>query len=476
MYNSNIESGGESMDVTEIGFKIKSYRERNNIKQSEMAEKLGLTISALSKIESGKQKVDASTLITFIRFSKEYEMFFEMDSSTDCNFTNTNQIITGNNRTLFERLTNFCKEYPFMVNEKFSGHEIGRYIRHQLPIEILEDAEFNTDVYKAYGSVGIGTWAKIPWIAFLDKSITNTVQKGIYITYLFKGDGSGFYLSLNQGYSFYKERYGDKAKSAIKKVAEYLKNELRTIDDQMDAGTITLDTSTNLGLAYEDAHIMGKYYDASAELQGDDFIKDFKSLMLTYKEVSGLLKGKPYEAFIESIVNYQSPEYANEIADNAFFKKIYFSSTEKMHKPDIITEVDGKKIMFEMKTYNARPRRNAMMARQSMEIANYRCEYNPEHETFLTNNGKPYVEAHHLIPIKEQERFKYYLDNSANIVVLCPLCHKAIHNGSDELREKMLRKLFYSRIEKLESKGIELTFSQLKKMYGIEDNPREETE
>jgi transcriptional regulator with XRE-family HTH domain len=183
VYNSNIESGGESMDVTEIGFKIKSYRERNNLKQSEIAEKLGLTISALSKIESGKQKVDASTLITFIRFSKEYEMFFEMDNNSNYNFTNTNQIVTGNNRTLFERLANFCKEYPFIVNEKFSGHEIGRYIRHQLPIELLEYAEFNTDVYKAYGSVGIGTWAKIPWIAFLDKSITNTVQKGIYINH-----------------------------------------------------------------------------------------------------------------------------------------------------------------------------------------------------------------------------------------------------------------------------------------------------
>lgn len=59
MYNENIESGGETMDVIEIGFKIKSYREQNNITHVDMAEQLEVTTSALSKIESGKQKVDA---------------------------------------------------------------------------------------------------------------------------------------------------------------------------------------------------------------------------------------------------------------------------------------------------------------------------------------------------------------------------------------------------------------------------------
>jgi transcriptional regulator with XRE-family HTH domain len=44
------------MDLIEIGLMIKSFRERNNIKQSELAEKLGITVSALSEIESGNEE------------------------------------------------------------------------------------------------------------------------------------------------------------------------------------------------------------------------------------------------------------------------------------------------------------------------------------------------------------------------------------------------------------------------------------
>ena len=464
------------MDVIEIGFKIKSYREQNNITQADMAEQLEVTTSALSKIESGKQKVDAVTLIAFLKISKEYDWIFDIKY----NQNNYNQVLSGDlesrNLSMFNQFMTFCRSYPHKVKETFSGNDVGGLIRHQLPMEMLERSNLDLKSYRAYGSVGIGNWAKIPWIAFLDKSITDTVQKGIYVTYFFRGDGSGIYLSLNQGYNFFQEKYGDEAKSAVKKVAEHLKTELRTIDDQMHTNEITLDSETSLGSAYEYGHILGKYYSVDDEVQDDDFITDFKSLMLTYKEVSGLLKGKSYEAFVESIINYRSFEFTNEIDDNKFFNSVYFSSRIDKQSPDFMTEIDGKKMMFEMKTYNSMPKRSPMIARQSMEIANYKCEYDPGHETFTTNNGKPFVEAHHLIPIKEQERFKFYLDNSANIVVLCPNCHKAIHHGSDDIREKMLRKLFYARIEKLESKGIELTFSQLKKMYAIDDKAREENE
>lgn len=460
-----MKAGGDYMDLTEIGFRIKSYRERNNIKQADLAKELGLTISALSKIEAGKQKVDGSTLIAYLNISKEYEEFFDITEDWAKLMANHENERNG----LFNQLSNFCREYPSVVLQEFAGHEVGRLMRHELPLRILEGANLNTDEYKAYGSVGIGTWAKVPWIAFLDRAISDTVQKGIYVTYLFRGDGKGFYLSLNQGYAFFQERYGDESKIIIDKVTKYLRSELRTIDEKMNAEAIDLGGDTSLISAYESAHIIGKYYDANEELQEGNFIEDFKSIMLTYKEVCGLLKGKSYEAFIESIVNFQSIDFSEEIENDNFIKYIYLNTNHKDYVADFITEIDGKRAMFEMKAYNVRPRKNAMIARQSMEVANYRCEYDPEHETFDTNNGKPYVEVHHLIPIKEQDRFNFYLDNSANIVVLCPNCHKAIHMGSDEVKEKMLRKLFYPRAEKLESKGIELTFSQLKEMYGLKD-------
>jgi len=453
------------MHLSELGFIIKSYRERNNIKQNDFADKLGITISALSKIESGKQKVDTATFIEYLKLSKEYDKFFDLDADEDTKWT---KIINYSNQDgLFRKLSTFCRRYPQTTLENFKGHEVGNLIRHELPMSLLDKANLNSDEYRAYGSVGIGMWARIPWIAFLDKSVTDTVQKGIYVSVLFKGDGTGFYLSLNQGYNYFQDQYGNEAKENIKKVADYLKRELRTIDEKMRLEKIDLGVDTTLVSAYENAHIVGKYYDAYQDIDEEDFINDFQALMLTYREVSGLMKDRSYEAFIESILKYQSLDYADEIDQKNFFESLYINSSAK--RPDFITEIDGKRIAFEMKTYRSKPVRNRMRALQAMEDANYTCEYNTEHETFMTNKGKPYIEAHHLIPMKEQENFDEYLDNPANILVLCPNCNKAIEMGSDDIKETMLRKLFYSRIEKLENMGIELTFSQLKKMYGIKD-------
>ncbi|MEG0664633.1 MAG: hypothetical protein RR483_06005, partial [Clostridia bacterium] len=49
----------------------------------------------------------------------------------------------------------------------------------------------------------------------------------------------------------------------------------------------------------------------------------------------------------------------------------------------------------------------------------YKCEINPEHETF--HNGRhPYMEGHHLIPMSQQDFYTFSLDVPPNIISLCP--------------------------------------------------------
>lgn len=83
---------------------------------------------------------------------------------------------------------------------------------------------------------------------------------------------------------------------------------------------------------------------------------------------------KNYEAFIESILKYQSSDYADEIEQKNFFESLCINSRDTKC-PDIITEIDGKRIAFEVNTYKTKPVRNRMLALRSMEEANYRCEY-----------------------------------------------------------------------------------------------------
>lgn len=71
--------------------------------------------------------------------------------------------------------------------------------------------------------------------------------------------------------------------------------------------------------------------------------------------------------------------------------------------------------------------------------AGYQCEINSEHTSFTSSNGRQYVESHHIIPLKYQDKFDFNLDSPENLIALCPNCHKAIHYGSRRTKEDILK-------------------------------------
>lgn len=48
-------------------------------------------------------------------------------------------------------------------------------------------------------TLGKGNWAKVPWIALLDRRVTSSTQEGVYVVLLVTSDLQRVYLSLNQG-------------------------------------------------------------------------------------------------------------------------------------------------------------------------------------------------------------------------------------------------------------------------------------
>ena len=126
---------------------------------------------------------------------------------------------------------------------------------------------------------------------------------------------------------------------------------------------------------------------------------------------------------------------------------------EPVQKPDYIEKNGGSFA------------RNPVISKNAIKLASFKCELNHNHETFVTNADKPYVEAHHLIPLSCQRDFKYSLDVEANVVCLCPNCHRKLHYGKDIIKE--LKILFDSRIEKLNQCGIDITFEKLVEYYKV---------
>lgn len=114
--------------------------------------------------------------------------------------------------------------------------------------------------------------------------------------------------------------------------------------------------------------------------------------------------------------------------------------------------------------------RSSARAHNALAYSGFKCEIDPEHRTFLRKtDGTPYTEPHHLIPMAYQEQFDYSIDIEENIVSLCSVCHDEIHYGLD--RERLLKPLFESRQDRLQKMGIDITYDELRIIYGVQELP-----
>lgn len=100
-------------------------------------------------------------------------------------------------------------------------------------------------------------------------------------------------------------------------------------------------------------------------------------------------------------------------------------------------------------------RRSSIIKRLALSRAGYQCEISHDHKTFTNRyTSKPYMEGHHLIPMQLQDEFDYSLDVCANIVCLCPLCHRMLHFGIKDDEMNLLKKIYDDRINRLDKSGL----------------------
>lgn len=114
--------------------------------------------------------------------------------------------------------------------------------------------------------------------------------------------------------------------------------------------------------------------------------------------------------------------------------------------------------------------KNPIIGKIAIQNGNYKCENVIEHTTFISNTtNKPFMEAHHLIPISYQEKmwdkFSVNIDCIENIVSLCPNCHRAIHNAIKNEKIEIIEKIYKKKIEGLKKIGVYLDFEEVLKFY-----------
>lgn len=112
--------------------------------------------------------------------------------------------------------------------------------------------------------------------------------------------------------------------------------------------------------------------------------------------------------------------------------------------------------------------RNQSISQFALLQANYKCEINIEHKTFIKkSHNVPYTEPHHLIPLAFADNFDVSLDVPENIISLCSNCHNQLHYGKDIV--VILNRLYESRKKQLEKVGLKISFEELLWMYNIDN-------
>ena len=136
--------------------------------------------------------------------------------------------------------------------------------------------------------------------------------------------------------------------------------------------------------------------------------------------------------------------YALKLNENS-----YIDATTETIKSKVISELTDD---FVIKRAKSAPRK-ALKEKRTTEVyyrdpyvieaakrrAKGKCEMpRCTYKAFFTENGKPYLEGHHVKPLAENGN-----DTINNVAALCPQCHREQHYSKDKLdkRKTLLQKL-----------------------------------
>ncbi|MCI1965153.1 MAG: HNH endonuclease [Oscillospiraceae bacterium] len=154
-----------------------------------------------------------------------------------------------------------------------------------------------------------------------------------------------------------------------------------------------------------------------------------------------------FETDVDAVINkhLQNPDMKHETFDFSY---------EKHEKPTLSVR--------NLKDFS----RSVEAAQNALRHAEWKCEFNASHETFPRRiDGFPYLETHHLIPLKYANKFNVSIDVPENIVCLCSTCHNRIHYGQNN--KEMIKFLWSLRKKDLHIAGIDIDLSELLRFYLI---------
>jgi hypothetical protein len=169
-----------------------------------------------------------------------------------------------------------------------------------LPDKIKNSIVYHKDNYHVGGSYGQGNKSEYPWIMVSNKEITKSAQKGLYLVYLFRSDMKGFYLSLNQGITYYENSFGKDSFINAQKVSSYFRELLNT--EQYLSRIDLVSKKNKLARGYEASNIIAKYYELE-NFSNIQLSQDLNKMIDLYNQIFKNWIFKSYDELVANVVS-----------------------------------------------------------------------------------------------------------------------------------------------------------------------------
>lgn len=308
-----------------------------------------------------------------------------------------------------EELSRIAVEYTFERGKPFQGSEFGHFVRNDLATKAKQQLIFLPYDLSVKSSVGAGNWAAVPWLAFFDPIITSSATSGYYVVYLINAQSEEIFLSLNQGTTEVYREFGEgqRGRKVLKRRALEMSERIPEFATLFDLDEIDLGSSEKLPAGYEAGHSFGRRYSAT-DLDPDAFLNDFETMLAAYSTLVDRGGRTPIETMMEE-------SGTSSILET----RRYVLSRRIERAPNVRVSV--------------LERRGACCEACGMDPVQHYDYSGP-----LRNIP---LDVHHSRPIRELsegETRRYKIPD--DFLVLCPTCHRVIHQEQDPSNLDLLQR------------------------------------